>query len=212
MAKILKKVQLSTEQSISQSADSTKGTQSNPYTQEEMSQLQAQETWQGGYVEAMGMVPAMTEGMGASSGSGLWPIDIEYLLSKLQNISSFEKKCFRHYLTGKGDKLQLTSSEWDLVKDAAEGKGKRDENNSFTVKGKKYYRRSVSFYDNPDLDWALGVATVTFDADLKPVGITDDYNFNALKEGIRKDEDEYVTQIMGMLQLGTDYKITYGIY
>ena len=67
MTKILKKVQLSTEQSTLKSADPTKGTQINPFTQEEMAQLQEEGTWEGGYVEGMGLIVPMM--MGSDSGS-----------------------------------------------------------------------------------------------------------------------------------------------
>ena len=60
MTKILKKVQLNTEQTTSQSADPTKGTQTNPYTQVEMTQLQEEGTWNGGYVEGMGYIVPVT--------------------------------------------------------------------------------------------------------------------------------------------------------
>lgn len=60
MAKILKKVQLSTEQSARKSADPTKGTQTNPYTQGEMASLQEEGTWRGGYVEEIGYVVPCT--------------------------------------------------------------------------------------------------------------------------------------------------------
>ena len=56
MTKILKKVQLSTEQSTPKSADPTKGTPIKPFTQEEMTQLQKEGMWDGGYVEGMGYV------------------------------------------------------------------------------------------------------------------------------------------------------------
>lgn len=70
MSKILKKVQLSTGQCTQNSADPTKGTESNPYSQEEMLILLRDSTWNGGYVEGMGYVVPMMMGVGDSSGSG----------------------------------------------------------------------------------------------------------------------------------------------
>lgn len=69
MTKILKKVQLSTEQSTSKSADPTKGTQTNPFTQVEMATLQEEGTWNGGYVERMGYVPSNVNVGGMSDSS-----------------------------------------------------------------------------------------------------------------------------------------------
>jgi hypothetical protein len=85
MTKILKKVQLSTEQSISKSADPTKGTQTNPFTQVEMATLQEEGIWNGGYVERMGYVPSNAN-YGGMSDSGYYiyiystfvPIDYVY--------------------------------------------------------------------------------------------------------------------------------------
>ena len=71
MTKILKKVQLSTEQSTPKSADPTKGTAENPYSQVEMATLQEEGTWNGGYVEGMGLVPLMKMFNSGGSNSGL---------------------------------------------------------------------------------------------------------------------------------------------
>jgi hypothetical protein len=73
MTKILKKVQLSTEQSTPKSADPTKGTQTNPYTQVEMATLQEEGKWNGGYVEGMGYIVPMMMGSDSSNGSGIVP-------------------------------------------------------------------------------------------------------------------------------------------
>ena len=69
MTKILKKVQLSTEQSAPNSADPTKGTQTNPYTQKEMAILQEEGAWNGGYVEGMGYLVPIKSGIMGSYGS-----------------------------------------------------------------------------------------------------------------------------------------------
>ena len=81
MTKILKKVQLSTEQSTPNSADPTKGTQTNPYTQVEMATLQEEGTWNGGYVEGMGyMAPMMMNDL-ESSESTAPLLGIKYVFS-----------------------------------------------------------------------------------------------------------------------------------
>lgn len=204
MAKILKKVQLSTEQSISQSADSTKGTQSNPYTQEEMAQLQAQETWQGGYVEAMGMVPAMTDGMGASSGSG--SICIMCLLDEILDeigFGNFERKCLMHFLDCSGSELQLTNAEWEMVKKAIPG----EVNHTGT--------QSVNLYGNQDLNWALGTVEITFNKKGEPIALKDTYNFNPEEWGERELLAEFVTRLMHIVEIlggGKSYSVTYKVH
>jgi hypothetical protein len=64
MAKILKKVQLS--------ADPTKGTQENPYSQEEFAAV-PEGTWKGGYVEGAGYVAPATRGSYPDTGNVLYP-------------------------------------------------------------------------------------------------------------------------------------------
>lgn len=216
MAKILKKVQLSTEQSISQSVDPTKGTQSNPYTQKEMSQLQAQEAWQGGYVEAMGMVPAMTEGMGASSGSGSeFPIDPIDVIAMIFNLSDFEEKCFRHYLNGNGKDLKLTQTEWSMICNAIPANFNYKGDTKKIKDDNTYYVSPVNFYKNQDLKWALGSAYITFDEKGTPVGMCQLYDFDRQKWGDRPIEAEALTRAMNMISqmgVGRSYYITYGTY
>lgn len=72
MTKILKKVQLSAEQSTSMSADPTKGTQENPYSQEEFAAV-PEGTWKGGYVEGAGYVAPATRGSYPDTGNVLYP-------------------------------------------------------------------------------------------------------------------------------------------
>ena len=72
MTKILKKVQLNTEQSTPKSADPTKGTQENPYSQEEFSGF-PEGTWKGGYVEGAGYVAPATRGSYPDTGNVLYP-------------------------------------------------------------------------------------------------------------------------------------------
>lgn len=97
MTKILKKVQLSTEQSARKSVDPTKGTQTNPFTQVEMATLQEEGIWNGGYVERMGYVPSNAN-YGGMSDSGYYiyiystfvPIDT-ILHHTFENPDDFEK-------------------------------------------------------------------------------------------------------------------------
>ena len=56
MTKIFKKLQLSAEQITPMSADPTNATPIKPFTQQEMTQLQKEGMWEGGYVEGMGYV------------------------------------------------------------------------------------------------------------------------------------------------------------
>lgn len=85
MSKIIKKIKLNASQVEQVNTDPTKGTQANPFTQEEMHQLQAQESWNGGYVESVGYsVPMMIGGMDSgTSGSNEYPPYLETLLNSI---------------------------------------------------------------------------------------------------------------------------------
>ena len=212
MTKLIKKVQLGSEPKTSRHADSAKGTQTNPYTQEEMTQLLAQEAWQGGYVEGTGYIaPVLTSGIFSSS---ITLSDLLELVSGLTNFSSFERKCLKHYLQGTGNGLVLSQEEWAIVLNAVPENIEYKKGTEFTYNNQTDYKCLVSFYNNSDLDWALGSATVTFTENGSPVGISDTYDFNALSEGNRSNMAEKLTRIMGYMEqlgVGKAYAITYGI-
>ena len=75
MTTTIKKVTLKSLKGGNTHVDFSKGTVSNPFTQEEYQTLRQTGTWPGGYVEAMGYVapPMMDGGDDGSSGSGSEP-------------------------------------------------------------------------------------------------------------------------------------------
>ena len=105
MNKILKKVQLCTEQSTPKSEDPTKGTQTNPYTQVEMATLQEEGTWNGGYVEGMGYIVPM---MSVNSGSGSGQHGTIYFFD---NCGYFKKTEPNNLLT---DAVQINQEKYEL--------------------------------------------------------------------------------------------------
>ena len=123
MNKILKKVQLSTEQSTPMSADPTKGTQTNPYTEQEMRMLQANETWPGGYVEEIGYVVPCTSSynyMGIfddwwSDFLSFWNNVANYVSSLPETIShSAFGQALGQYQSGPGESITLDVSTLGL--------------------------------------------------------------------------------------------------
>jgi hypothetical protein len=104
MTKILKKVQLSAEQSTPMSADPTKGTQTNPYTQVEMAQLQEAGAWNGGYVEGMGYIVPMM--------SMLDNLSVNYPTYPLQDgfLAQLENDTF--YFFGNDDSYLILPGVW----------------------------------------------------------------------------------------------------
>lgn len=84
MTKIIKKVQLESEQKNTTQTSAYKGTQSTPFSQSEFEQLLQEETWPGGYVEGMGyVVPAA----GASGDTNYWETFHEWC-SKFQDFTA----------------------------------------------------------------------------------------------------------------------------
>ena len=72
--------------------DPSKGTVTNPFTQEEYNSLNQTGEWPGGYVEAMGYVaPPMMDGMGDGSGCGSEPV-IHLYITAGNNIRSQTEK------------------------------------------------------------------------------------------------------------------------
>ena len=138
---------------------------------------------------------------------------IDLIITRL-HLSSFEVKCFWHYLTNNGnDDLLLTDDEWNMVKNAIpKNFDYLTDSVSFKYKNFIYYKKEVDFYGNQDLDWALGCANVTFTRTGTPVGIKDPYNFDALVNSHRTELDEYVTRLIGWLGIGKPYNIVYGIH
>ena len=85
MTKILKKVKLNAPASTSTGVDPTKGTQTNPYTQEEFFYLLDLECWPGGWVEGMGYVITNILITGSTSEEGLWGWDVQDLSGNFLN-------------------------------------------------------------------------------------------------------------------------------
>ena len=109
MTKILKKVQLSTEQSTPKSADPTKGTVTNPFTQVEMATLQEEGTWNGGYVEGMGyIVPMMMMNDLESSESTAPLLGIKYVFSTNGRCSIHRTKLEEYKIKAGGSTFLLS--------------------------------------------------------------------------------------------------------
>lgn len=71
MTKMIKKVQLNSEQGDTTQINAYKGTSSSPYQQSEFERLILEETWSGGYVEGMGYVVPMVTSTGLI---GIWDL------------------------------------------------------------------------------------------------------------------------------------------
>lgn len=209
MTKILKKVQLSAEQSTPMSADPTKGTQTNPYTELEMRMLQVNETWPGGYVEGVGYVTSYDMWDELYSISGLSPYMIIKIAQLLMTLTPFAAECFWHHVKGKGD-MVLPDEEWEKVKKIV-GTINPSENTKYKIieGDKTYFSKHVSFYDTEFAN-SLGTSTITFDSNGNPIGLYDPYDFDDTNRPfinqILADIGSAIIYVIG----GNDYIITKG--
>jgi hypothetical protein len=229
MTKILKKVQLSTEQSTPKSADPTKGTVTNPFTQVEMATLQEEGTWNGGYVEGQGYITSTPEtviyypfyiwaGMSVAAFVAL----CIYLLDK-ENMYEFicehfpfspiSKDYFERYWYAKGDKV-LNDPEFSNIINTI-GDSTPSSTGSVEIKNKTYVYKIYNFESDYTYRFALGSTFYIFYDNNIPVGCFDRYDFNSCEWGKRKFINELLTRAMN--QLGSfyeaqNYKIYYGVY
>lgn len=209
MTKILKKVRLSAEQSTPMSADPTKGTQTNPYTELEMRMLQVNETWPGGYVEGVGYVTSYDMWDELYSISGLSPYMIIKIAQLLMTLTPFAAECFWHYLYGEGD-VVLPDEQWVKVKKIV-GTINPSENTKYKIieGDKTYFSKHVSFYDTEFAN-SLGTSTITFDSNGNPIGLYDPYDFDDTNRPfinqILADIGSAIIYVIG----GNDYIITKG--
>jgi len=209
MTKILKKVRLSAEQSTPMSADPTKGTQTNPYTELEMRMLQVNETWPGGYVEGVGYVTSYDMWDELYSISGLSPYMIIKIAQLLMTLTPFAAECFWHHVKREGD-MVLPDEQWVKVKKIV-GTINPSANTKYKIieGDKTYFSKHVSFYDTEFAN-SLGTSIITFDSNGNPIGLYDPYDFDDTNRPfinqLLADIGAGITYILN----GKDYIITKG--
>ncbi|WP_455674082.1 hypothetical protein [Phocaeicola sp.] len=142
---------------------------------------------------------------------------IETLKKKLEKLaekfdSPFEHECFIHFILGGGKTKVLADDVFARVVTAAEGK-KPVRTCTFSVEGKTYTGKLLSFYDIPEFDYAFGHAYVYYDEAGTAVGFSDIYDFDPGKH--REAKEEAITALVAEFQKifkAKPYKVVYGIY
>ncbi|WP_302586759.1 hypothetical protein [Paraprevotella clara] len=84
---------------------------------------------------------------------------------------------------------------------------------SFVKDGKQYYQSTASFYGTP-YQYSLGSATIIYDSNMNPVGLSDTYDFNPMSWGDRDAKSEAMTRavnIAGTICDAASFNISYGI-
>jgi len=229
MVKILKKVQLSTEQSNPMSANTSKGTVTNPFTKQEYRAMVQEQNWVGGYVEGEGYITSSPEtviyypfyiwaGMSVATFVAL----CIYLLDK-ENMFEFicahfpfspiSKDYFERYWYAKGDK-ELKDPEFSNIINTI-GKSTPSSTGSVEINNKTYVYKIYNFESDYTYRFALGSTFYIFYDNNIPVGCFDKYDFNSCEWGKRKFINELLTRAMD--QLGSfyeaqNYNIYYGVY
>lgn len=154
--------------------------------------------------------------------NGFWDGLLKQVNDKLTKVleklnTEFECECLRHYLIGKGETMVLSDEIFQKVAAHAEpqfaaGKG-IGAISDVMINGVKYRSQAISFYDNPDFDYAFGCSTVYFNAEGKAVGFKDIYDFDKAEH--RKEMEEKLTELMGFVGKflkAEHYNIVYGTY
>ena len=122
--------------------------------------------------------------------------------------SRIELDMISHFACGTGSDYIIDNADFATVQSVAGSLSQSALGSciSVTMGGSTYYKKGVSFYNNDDLDWALGSATVYYNGSGNPVGVYDFYDFdpNTLA-GL-------MGSIIGSITGGKSYKVYGGIH
>ena len=230
MTKILKKVQLSTEQSARKSANTSKGTVTNPFTKQEYRAMVQEQNWVGGYVEGEGYITSSPETV-VYYPFYMWPsMPIVFFIEMCKlflnknavyndicyvfGLSQIEKDYFHRYWYAEGDKT-LTKNEFDAIISAI-GNALPTSTINVTIDEKVYVRKQYNLSGNSTYKYVFGSTCYVFYSNNESVGFRDDYDFNPLDNWeARGTKGELYTRamhILGPFYGAKDYSIYYGIH
>ena len=208
--------------------DPSKGTVTNPFTQEEYNNLNQTGEWTGGYVKGEGYL-AMSSEIDSNIPFYWWPTipvwlfvemckqlskgNMYELICNTMNFSQIESDYFHRYWYAEGDKI-LTNDEFDAIISATDNLESPDPS-SVTINKKKYVYKQYDLSNDSTYGGALGTCTIFYDG-TTPVGFKDDYDFDPKPWGVRESEfGELLTRAMnelGPFYGAQNYHIRYGIY
>ncbi|MBQ9176406.1 MAG: hypothetical protein IJ139_06015 [Bacteroidaceae bacterium] len=188
--------------------DPSKGTVTNPFTQEEYNSLCNTGEWTGGYVEGTGYV-MISDIYNMSELSGMSEDISGELENFLKSLTAFAADCFLHYINEKGD-MELPDEQWTKIQKIV-GSIDPSKNTKYIKKegNKTYYVMSYSFYKT-EFENALGTATLTFNSNGTLIGLYDLYDFNLV--GAKRKLSSHALTFLGGLFSGKSYHITKGKY
>lgn len=157
---------------------------------------------------------------GGSIGGGVLTEDEmeEYILSKYSknvmfelicnqgDLSPFERKCFSQFWYARGD-MELSEEEWKSIKKCIDSTGYKN-GRVYDLETIKYYVCTISFYDEPEYDYAFGSATVTFLEGGTPLALYDVYDFNIwAKRDFISEGITISINVLGRIYGAKEYKI-----
>lgn len=125
----------------------------------------------------------------------------------------FAQECFNNYWSGTGNNMTLSSNRFEDIKKYIKKPSSPYGMDLLGKNGKTYYTQQVSFYGTP-YHYSLGTATVTYDLNLNPVGLSDTYDFDPKSWGDRDAKSEAMTRavnIVGSICDASSFKISYGV-
>jgi hypothetical protein len=128
--------------------------------------------------------------------------------------AEFSVACFNHYWSGTGNTMYLTAGQFSEIKKFIPSQINSSGLTPVNILGQIFYKKSVSFYSTP-YALSLGSATIIYNANFQPVGLTDTYDFNTSGWNNRpgwNDEITWATGVIGTACGAKDYDIRYGTY
>ncbi len=96
----------------------------------------------------------------------------------------FAQECFNNYWSGTGDRMSISPDRFNDITQYVNKPNSFNGMSSFVKDGKQYYQSTASFYGTP-YQYSLGSATIIYDSNMNPVGLSDTYDFNPMSWGDR---------------------------
>ena len=120
-----------------------------------------------------------------------------------------EKKLFTHYWEGSEEPYCLTEKDFNYISKNGKLIGEREK------VSKNIYKQHITTYHDKNINQGIGEATMYFNKNGVPIGLSDYYNFDPKKFGVRKFKFEIQTRSIHylgkFLNNSKNFKIKYGI-
>lgn len=104
--------------------------------------------------------------------------------------------------------MQLTELEWMSIKTVIREADCKSGSKHLILDGISYYVKPYSFYNEPDFDYELGTATITYLSDGVPLGLYDKYDFHLFSgRSIVANGITIGIEVLGLLYGAVEYEL-----